>query len=415
MPRDRWNWLLVSFDQWRGDWWHQPWLQLPNLRRLARRADVLDRTYTSSPQCVPARASWLTGLTPRQLGVTSNQPFTMPADAPSFVRRLQAAGWHTELVGKTHWTPHSPGVDLRDNKPLLHALGFNRSLEIAGPRALAEVSCSLTDAWQRAGVLEAYRADLKRRYRHGCAHHSWPSVLPAHLYPDVWLANRAIERLQRQPDQQPWLLWLSFVGPHEPFDVPAPWRGRHTPDRLPPPQPRPLDAWHQAPRGTALRQLLERWPQGLPPDALVRLRADYADHLALLDDQLGRVLAVLDQRGDRRRTAIAVVSDHGELLGDWGLLLKGCFLEGAVRSLCMFRAPGARFGSVRREPHALTASLQAVAQSVCESSSGPWNAALEQARRTAVEVQFREERLILQGGNRIQLGPDGQPLAAGPA
>ena len=79
------NWLLVSFDQWRGDWLDQPWLHLPNLKRMGQQGWNIPRCYTSSPQCVPARASWLTGMKPSELGVTTNCLYTVPANSPSFV------------------------------------------------------------------------------------------------------------------------------------------------------------------------------------------------------------------------------------------------------------------------------------------------------------------------------------------
>lgn len=407
-----WNWLLVSFDQWRGDWWHQSWLQTRHLRRLVRHSTILDRAYTSSPQCVPARASWLTGLSPQALGVTSNQPFTMPADAPSFVRSLRDAGWHTELVGKTHWTPHEAGVDLRHNQQLLQGLGFERSLEIAGPRALAVLRCPLTEIWQRAGLLEAYQADLKRRYHGGTAHRVWPTVLPTHLYPDVWLADRALERLQQQPSDQPWFLWVSFVGPHEPFDVPTPWRGRHCSTDIPAPYPRPSHALEVAPPGTALHRLLERWPNGLPAGVVRRLRADYADHLSLLDDQLGRLLAGLNNRLDSDNTAIAVISDHGELLGDWGLLLKGCFLEGAIRSLCLFQAPQQRISILERSPQALTPALQSMAQAVQKGSSAPWHEQRRRQRRQDVDVQFSGETLRIRQSSYTHFDQSGSTTAS---
>ena len=133
LPNPHQNWLLISFDQWRGDWLHQPWLHLPNLQQLAREGWDLRRCYTASPQCVPARASWLTGQTPGELGLTFNREYTVPADAPSFVRQLRDSyGYRTVLVGKTHWTPHEEGVDLRDNLPLLNDLGFDHVREIAG-------------------------------------------------------------------------------------------------------------------------------------------------------------------------------------------------------------------------------------------------------------------------------------------
>ena len=71
------NWLLITFDQWRGDWMHQDWLDVPSIRQVASQGWDIRRCYTSSPQCIPARASWITGLRPGQLGVTTNKIFTL--------------------------------------------------------------------------------------------------------------------------------------------------------------------------------------------------------------------------------------------------------------------------------------------------------------------------------------------------
>lgn len=395
------NWLLISFDQWRGDWLHQRWLQLPHLRRLAHEGWDVRRCYTASPQCVPARASWLTGLTPGELGVTANAVHTLPPDAPSFVRDLRDQhGYRTSLVGKTHWTPHEPGVDLRDNLPLMQALGFERVREIAGPRALAVLTCELTDRWQEAGVLEAYRADLADRYRDGCAHTVRPSVLPEGLYPDLWLTGIALEELARLPQDQPWLLWVNFPGPHEPFDVPASWRGYH--GLIPAPEPRPDDPEaleRCAPAGSELARKLQRWPDGLPAEAVTALRDDYADHLHLLDAQVGQLLAALAARTDAARTAVSVCSDHGELLGDWGLLLKGCFLEGAMRSLFLHRPPGGR-SLLRRlwqpsgRPHGLTLCLWDASAAVSRPEEGSFGARLRR-QPAEVMVEFGAEVLRL--------------------
>ena len=398
------NWLLISFDQWRGDWLQQPWLHLPHLKRLASEGWSIPRCYTSSPQCVPARASWLTGLRPSELGVTANQIYTVPADAPSFVRELRdEAGYTTSLVGKTHWTPHEPGVDLRDNLPLMQQLGFDRVREIAGPRALAVVECELTDRWREAGVLEAYRRDLEDRYRDGCMHTVRPSMLPDALYPDLWLTGVALEELERLPQDQPWLLWVNFPGPHEPFDVPQSWRGRFRQGPIPePPEPRPDDARELerlAPPGSELARKLARWPEGLPAEAVEVLRADYADHLALLDAQLGELLAALAQRPDAAQTAVSACSDNGELLGDWGLLLKGCFLEGAMRSLFVHRAPQPRatwrrLRSPGQRAYGLTELLWSAAACVRDPQGGSFGARIRRLPRDVV-VEFAAERLVL--------------------
>ena len=395
------NWLLISVDQWRGDWLHQEWLELPYLRSLSSKGWDVRRCYTSSPQCIPARASWLTGLTPGELGVTANAIYTVPHDAPSFVRQLRDQyEYRTALVGKTHWTPHQPDVDLRDNQSLMESLGFETVREIAGPRALAVVNCELTDLWRSEGVLDAYRRDLNLRYKRGVVHSVWPSVLPDHLYPDLWLTGVAINELKRLPQDKPWLLWVSYPGPHEPFDVPASWRGHH--GQIPPPEERPLDPEllkQLVAPGSVLSRKLDRWPDGIPEEALKSLRSDYADHLHLLDSQIGELIKAIALRSDFSNTAVTVCSDHWELLGDWGLLLKGCFLEGAIRSLFVHRPPDGRRGIRRlwqpaRGAYGLTPCLWDAAAAVSRPHHGSFGARLR-GHPEDVLVEFAGERLHL--------------------
>lgn len=363
------HWLLVTFDQWRGDWLFQRSLRLPNLRQLAGRGRFHNRCITASPQCVPARASWLTGLYPSQLGVTRNDNYTLPASSPSFVRDLRNAGWRTALIGKTHWHPHSHGSDLRSGSALLQSLGFDDSIEVAGPRALSEVTCDLTDAWLNFSddLPDRYRADLAERYQSGPVWRVRPSILPTHLYPDIWVCNQACKWLRNRPSSdQPWFLWVSFPGPHEPWDTPVPWSGIHRHSRLPMATPTPQ--WHrEQPDYSEIRKRHEQWIDGPSSHGIKQVRRDYADHLALLDDLLSRLLESLPQPSN---TTITLASDHGELLGDAGLLYKSCFLEGAVRSLAIHSPPHIDNRSVRDPaPLALTDFLRAAASSVLDSSN----------------------------------------------
>ena len=416
------NLLLITFDQWRGDWGDPlaPVVELPALAQLANEGWTARRCYTSSPQCVPARLSWLTGLAPSQLGVTRNQPADLPADAPSLVRQLRGAGWHTALVGKTHWTSHDKACDLDHNRPLLQALGFAESLEVAGPRALQRLDCALTRAWTAAGMLERQREDLRTRYGTGHTPASWqvhPSVLPLELYPDCWIADRGLEQLAAMPIDQPWLLWVSFVGPHEPFDTPPPWHGRHRPEQLPPPQPTP--PWlEQLPAGCELRRTQSSWADRLSPAAVQACRTDYADHLQLLDSQLARLLAALARRPDHNHTAIAVTADHGELLGDAGMLYKGTFLEGAVRVPWIYRPPASSEsssnptrGSSSTAPLPLTGLVQHTLAGLRQGGGTTQLARWARRQRGAV-VEFGGELLLVQGPRKLALDRQGRPLWA---
>ena len=250
--------------------------------------------------------------------------------------------------------------------------------------------------------MSLYRSDLESRYSEGCVHTVRPSVLPDHLYPDLWLTGIAKEELMAMPSNQPWFLWVSFPGPHEPFDVPSSWRGKFANGPIPDPDPRPENAaelLEKAPQGSELNRKLSRWPTGIPPKALHDLRLDYADHLSLLDAQVDALLELLAERTDFQRTAITICSDHGELLGDWGLLLKGCFLEGAIRSLFIHRpAQGRnvlrRLWNVPDRPYGLTKLLWAAAEGVSVPDQGSFGKKLRNMSEDVL-IEFASEKIFI--------------------
>lgn len=352
MSKSSANLLLISFDQWRGDWADPffPVVNLPAVQELGKRSVVARRCYTSSPQCVPARLSWLTGLAPSQMGVTRNMVAEAPADAPSLFRELQQQGWYTELIGKSHWTNHRDPADLREKQTLIQSLGFDRVLEIAGPKALRHIRCALTDAWEQGGWLERYIEEMRQLYGPGQNKKAWavrPSVLPDALYPDIWLTEKGLEALHRMPTQQPWLLWISFVGPHEPFDTPTRWRNT-TPH--PVREPMPEGEWiAQLPAHCELYRTHQRWLGRLSRTDIQACRQDYACRLQLLDTQMKQLLDALAKRDDADKTAIAVTADHGEMLGDHNMLYKGTFLEASIRVPFQYCPPP----RLKNPPHAI--------------------------------------------------------------
>ena len=184
----------------------------------------------------------------------------MPKDAPSCIRELQKSGWYTELIGKTHWSNHRKSTDLRKNRELLEYLGFDKTNEIAGPRALQHVKCELTDLWEKHNLMDEYKTDLERRYKSGNQYQAWevrPSILPNSLYPDVWVAAKGEKALRNMPQNKPWLLWISFVGPHEPFDTPRDWNVTSTREL---PQTAKLGRWiERLSDETCLKRSYIRW------------------------------------------------------------------------------------------------------------------------------------------------------------
>ena len=175
--------------------------------------------------------------------------------------------------------------------------------------------------WKRHGVYQAYINDLNLRYSRPDFLCVKPTVLPENLYPDVWIADSAINEISNLPFNRPWFLWVSFIGPHEPFDVPTRWRRyRDIPD--PVSRPKEKSQVHKfAPPGSILEKKILNSPR-YQKELVDEARQDYTNHLELLDCQVKRIINRLNFRADFCNTSIAMCSDHGELLGDWGCLLK---------------------------------------------------------------------------------------------
>jgi choline-sulfatase len=344
MPSNQPNILFVITDQQRWDALGcvGGWLRTPNLDALAERSLRFDRCITNSPVCVPARFCMLTGLYPHNTGVWQNCKHTVPPETPNWFQSIRDAGYRTALFGKTHWHPH--GGDLRDREGLVRAYGFDEVCEATGPRASARCRSHMTDAWEQAGLWQAYRDDYDDRFSND-PQVVRPSPLPAELYYDGWVGEQARQYLDGYDRDQPWFCYVGFPGPHEPWDTPEPWAGLHDPAAMPQARPFPEDVGERprgvldTARGTPQHRLVD-------PERASRLRADYADNIALIDDQVGRLMRTIEERGELDNTVVLFTSDHGEMNGDADLVYKFNFLDGAVRVPLLLHVPSAATGVV---------------------------------------------------------------------
>jgi arylsulfatase len=310
-------------------------VQTPQLDRIAARGTRFSNCYTNSPQCIPTRLSLATGCYPHTTGVWGNLEHCLSPRTPTWMQAVRAAGYRTSLFGKTHLHPHAG--DLREREHLMRAYGLDDIDEIGGPRASAHVLSHLTARWQDLGLWEAYRADYAERFRDQ-PHLVRPSPLPLEEYADVYVGQQAKRYLAAYDREQPWCCWVSFGGPHEPWDAPEPWASRYREADMPAALPRA--DWMR--RGeTALAQLCQHWPDGFSSTDVAAMRANYAGNVALIDDQVGQLLDAIEARGELDQTAIVFTSDHGEHNGDGGLIYKGSFLDASARIPLIVSSPGA--------------------------------------------------------------------------
>ncbi len=337
--------LMTDQQRWDAMGCSGDWVQTPNLDRIASEGVRFTNCVTTSPVCIPTRLSLATGLYPHNTHVWNNMNHQMPPETPTWMQAVRGAGYRTSLFGKTHLHPHAG--DLREREDLMNAYGLDDVNEIGGPRASAKVLSHMTAAWEEKGLWDAYQADYRERFSTK-PYLVRPSTLGLEDYADVYVGQQAKQYLQDYEREEPWCCWVSFGGPHEPWDTPEPYASMYNPEDMPPAIPRPSAG--ERPLGH-LDRLLQQLNPTFEAGEIGRLRANYAGNVTLIDDQIGEILGAIEARGELENTIIVHTSDHGEMNGDYGLIYKSNFLNGAVRIPLLVRTPdGTNAGSICDSP-----------------------------------------------------------------
>ena len=193
----------------------------------------------------------------------------------------------------------------------------------------------MTSRWDELGLWDQCKADYKERFATK-PHMVRPSTLPLEQSADVYVGQRAKAYLKEYSRSEPWFCWISFGGPHEPWDTPEPYASMYNPADMPKPVPKPGSSQRRV-QGV-LDDRFENAPD-LNAEDISSMRADYAGNVSLIDDQIGEILHTIEARGELDSTVIAFSSDHGEMNGDQGLIYKSNFLNGAVRVPLLIRTP----------------------------------------------------------------------------
>ncbi len=318
------NVLWICTDQQRSDTigaLGNQYVRTPNLDRLVSEGVAFTHAHCQAPICTPSRASFLTGMYPSTVHGCMNGNDHWADAAPLVTKLLANAGYDCGLVGK------------------LHLAGAQRRIE---PRAddgyrLFHWSHSPRDNWERD---HAYADWVRSQGESLVEFDKHPERVPPPLHQSTWCAEQAIEFIEEKLDQ-PWLISVNTFDPHPRGSVFAPPQeilDRYNPASMPGPLFRESDLTAQVALDGIDFQTKPRKPEDY--DAKV-VQAAYYAMIELVDDNVGRILAALERTGQRENTIIIFMSDHGEMLGDHGLLLKGCrFYEGLVRVPLIFSWPG---------------------------------------------------------------------------
>lgn len=318
------NILFLLPDQLRPDFlgcYGAGFLKTPNIDALASAGTLYETCISPAPICVPARATMLTGQAAEACGVMDNLHWPRPDRAEMGVRTwpeiLSEAGYATLAIGKMHFYPWDV------------AEGFGIRV-IAEDKRHIHIQDDYLAALQAEGFTKQH-ADAQRGYREtrGAA----LSDLPDHLQIDRWVAAQAADALLTLDPDRSFAMMVGFPGPHCPYDPPETALASIDAENLP--QPLPSTEESRSHHAAFVASYKRPWANldysNLSAAEALRLRHHYAALVERLDADVGRLIEILRKAGHLDNTIVVFASDHGDYLGDFGLVGKTYFHEPSIR------------------------------------------------------------------------------------
>ena len=318
------NILLITLDQFRGGSMScagHPVVRTPHLDALAAAGVRFGRHYSQASPCAPGRACLYTGTYQMNNRVVGNgTPLDHRFD--NVARAGRRAGYQPALFGYT-----DAGMDPRrasgPDDPWLSTYegvlpGFDAELDLRGP----------ADPWM--AWLESLGYDVAAGAHRMLA---TEGDRPEEHSITAYTVDRFLAWTERQ--ERAWFAHLSILRPHPPYAAAGQWSRAYQPADMPPPIPVPRSP-HPLVAG-ALALPVAAAPTD--PEAMARLQAQYFGMIGHVDHQLGRLWEGLRDAGAWDETVVVVTSDHGEQLGDHGLVQKLGFYESSYHIPAIIRDP----------------------------------------------------------------------------
>lgn len=304
--------------------------QTRNITRLAKEGVTLDNCFCTNSISTPSRAAILTGRYSQCNGVYTLDD-SLDVYMPTIAKELQRAGYHTGLVGKWHLKSQPQGFDyysvFHDQGEYVDPTFKNSTEPWPGNRNFGE-------------RVRGFSTDI--------------------------VTQKAIQWMQEQPKDEPFLMCCHFKATHEPYDFPI--RMKHLYDGVEFPEPANMFDWNMENgrtfKGQPLEEMVRRWTvAGADPDkwwcrypelpinvagmdktqvrkaAYQKLIRDYLRCAATVDDNIGKLLDALDEMGITDNTIVIYVADQGYFLGEHGFFDKRMFYEEAARMPFVIRYP----------------------------------------------------------------------------
>ena len=327
------NLLYIFTDQQRVDTmrcYGNALIETPAFDGLAEQSFVFDNAYVSQPVCSPSRATMMTGLWPHTAGVPScNVP--LAAEVPTFAELLPEE-YRTAFIGKWHlgdeiFAQHGFATWVGSEDSYRHSYSDPERLQVLSP-------------YHHFLLDNGFAPDRVHQGQRIFSRH-YAACLDEEFTKASFLGDQAVEYIRGSGDA-PFALCVSYLEPHPPHT--GPLDAYYPPGRLPigPSfmQPPPADAPLIVRLMAAYYMASENYGLDLQSEQGWRaLMARYWGNVSLVDRSVTRILAALAESGKADETIVVFTADHGEQMGDHGILGKTLMYEESVKVPLLIRAP----------------------------------------------------------------------------
>jgi arylsulfatase len=337
------NVLFICTDQQRFDTlgcYSNPYIDTPNLDRLAQRGVLFERAYCQCPVCTPSRASFLTGRYPRTTRCRQNGQM-IPTDERLITRTLADNGYYCGLSGKLHLAPCAPDICQISEARIddgFHEFHWSHHPAGIGTAGIPESGgCNWPGNEYARWLFENNVLFERKDYdKNGYVQVG----VPEEYHQTKWCMDKAIEWINYSCADQnkiPWFYIVNMFDPHHSFDPPQKLLEKYI-DRMEK-LPLPFYKEGELQNKPSFQRIDHAGAYNVKDSYAFDKMSDYEHRLVkasyyamieLIDTQVGRAIECLEKNGILENTIIIFTSDHGEMLGDHGIYLKGPYFYEAM-------------------------------------------------------------------------------------
>jgi len=334
------NIVLIIVDQFRADASRREGFELnttPFLDSLAENGTWFNRAYAAMPACSPSRTSMLTGRFPSATRVSSNMNVKDAYFTKNLFEVVKASGYQTALVGKNHTFLEPKDVDFWKD--------FNH-LGSGEPETQEE---------------KAFNAFLRGTHFYMSEE---VTPFPARLQMPAQIVQAAEDWVdQKASKESPFFMLVSIPEPHNPYQVSEPYYSMFPPESLPPVQTGKEVLRAKGNTWMLEKQILEMG-YGDYEKMIPRIRSNYYGMMRLIDDEVKNLVNHFKAKGLDENTIFVFVSDHGDYVGEYGLIKKGVGVpESLTRIPMLWYGPDIRKNKLPSDAHVSNVDIM---PTICE-------------------------------------------------